>query len=110
MFSAEEKSMNSPFDGITDVSAGADTLMRHAPMTIESYLISVVAIIDSVFGSGYAEQHPELVGPLVVACTQDFHAAYVKLGAQDIRDAMERSALDICDAIDRLTESRSEGS
>lgn len=76
-----------------EVLAGHTTLMRQAPMTIAEYLDAVVVMLNRQFGEGYAAQHPELVGTLVTACTQDFHTAYTKLAAQDLRDAILACAL-----------------
>jgi hypothetical protein len=72
----------------TDVLADATTLLRQAPMTISEYLSAVVTMLDDRFGEGYAEKHPDLVGVLVTACTRDFGTAFLKLAAQDLREAL----------------------
>lgn len=72
----------------TDVLAGATTLMRQASMTVATYLDAVVKMLDDTFGKDYAAKHPDLVGMLVTACTHDFHTAFIKLAAQDLRDAI----------------------
>jgi hypothetical protein len=68
----------------THVSAGVDTLMRRAPMTIADYMRDAVRFIDEQFGEGYAKQNPTLVAAFIQASAQDFHTAMMKVAAQDL--------------------------
>lgn len=71
-----------------DVTASAETLMYQAVSTSEVWLKKIVTILDDMFGTGYAEDHPTLVSGMLTAAALDQHAAYVKVAGQDVRDGL----------------------
>jgi hypothetical protein len=62
--------------------------MRHASMTISTYLHEATRCIDDVFGAGYAIRNPALVAAFVTACAADFHTAMMTAAAQDVAEAV----------------------
>lgn len=50
-------------------------LMLQARYTAETYFNQSIRIIDSKFGEGYAEAHPELIGNFMRTVEADFHTA-----------------------------------
>jgi NAD(P)H-hydrate repair Nnr-like enzyme with NAD(P)H-hydrate epimerase domain len=52
--------------------ADPTTLMRQASWTVAEYMEQAKKNIDSLFGTGYAKAHPELVAAFITACTKDF--------------------------------------
>ena len=72
-------------------------LFHQAPATINTYLIEGVSYIDKIFGDGYAEKHPELLGDFIKACAMDFNSTIrVK--------AIEQAADKISSSIDLIKE------
>ncbi|HCC53418.1 MAG TPA: hypothetical protein DEQ20_00600 [Desulfobulbaceae bacterium] len=59
------------------VTATPASLMDQAPDTVAWYLKGAVVKIDATFGKGYAKDHPDLVGPFIQACAQDYHTAFI---------------------------------
>lgn len=55
----------------------ATLLMRQASMTAATYMTEAISTIDSRFGEGYAEKHPELVGAFMQASALDFLATFL---------------------------------
>jgi hypothetical protein len=43
-------------------------------MTASTYLAEAIDAIDSKFGEGYAEDHPQLTGAFIQTCALDFAA------------------------------------
>jgi len=60
-----------------------ETLMRQAPMTIDEYLRDAVTRIDSIFGDGYAKNHPELTGDFITACATDYHSGVMTRACEE---------------------------
>lgn len=52
-----------------------DDYLRQAGLTAHDYMIYAVRDIEAIFGKGYAEKHPELVGAYIRTCAADFHTA-----------------------------------
>jgi hypothetical protein len=71
------------------VTADAKTLMEQASMTADTYMQEAVRRIDRQFGSGYAAEHPDLVGVFIQAAATDFATA---MNAKVIESAAERIA------------------
>ena len=69
------------------VEADAHTLMRQAWMTADDYMRNAAECIDTLFGDGYAEKHPELIGIFMQTAARDFHTAMMKAGMDGIADA-----------------------
>lgn len=66
------------------ITANYDTLMRQAPMTVVGYLRTAIAEIDRAFNTtGYAREHPELVGAFLQACSVDMGAAVIAVALQE---------------------------
>jgi hypothetical protein len=84
--------MSGSYDGIHDVTASAETLMRQGPMTVEVYFHAIIEMLDGCFGENYAKEHPDLVGSLVASAAQDFHTANIRIAAQDLRNALHTLA------------------
>lgn len=58
-------------------------LMFQAPDTAYHYMSKAVQKIDSLFGKGYAKEHPELVCAFMQACAIDFATAmYAKVNGE----------------------------
>ena len=83
------------------ITATAETLMRQAPMSVETYLHEAHTMIDGVYGDGYAEKHPELIAAFIQACASDFQASFLGAVLQDmdiqrvlaeIQDTLQRGA------------------
>jgi hypothetical protein len=53
------------------MSLSAQKLMEQAGATVQWYLGDAVRLIDQQFHDGYAEEHPELVGQFLTACSID---------------------------------------
>ena len=52
----------------------ATIMMRQAPMTVHEWMHKGIETIDGIFGEGYAEKHPELLGDFLKACGSDQEA------------------------------------
>ena len=67
------------------------------------YMGNAVRDIDGLFGDGYAEEHPELIGAYMRTAAADFGAAIVAKeshkGLEEIACALD----DISDSIDKLS-------
>lgn len=74
------------------ITAGWETLLRQAPMTAATYLDEAVRCIDARFGEGYSAKHPELVAAFMQVCAQDFGAASLKIGMQEVAEALNEGA------------------
>jgi hypothetical protein len=70
----------------------ADTLMRQAHMTAHDYMLHARADIDSIFGDGYAEAHPELVGAYMQTAVRDFHTTFTVQSRETLVYALDRIA------------------
>ena len=57
-----------------DSNDRARIMMRQAPMTCHEWIYKGIETIDGVFGEGYAERHPELLGDFLKACGSDQEA------------------------------------
>ena len=44
---------------VHSITASFDTLLKQAPMTAHSFMLSARNDIDEMFGPGYAAKHPE---------------------------------------------------
>lgn len=85
---------------VDKITASAETLLRQASMTAADYLRAAVRELDSVFGEGYAQQHPELVAAFMRTAAQDYHTAVSASVQQDLVDALDRVADAIQDVAD----------
>lgn len=70
-----EKKMN-----ITD---DAETLLRQASMTADTYLAAAIRDINTRLGEGYAQKHPELVAAFIDVCAKDFGTAVLANSIQE---------------------------
>lgn len=75
-----------------EVSESPSTLMCQAPITVGDYMTQAIELIDIEFGEGYARAHPELVGAFLQATARQFQTAVVKIGLQELRDALLTSS------------------
>ena len=55
-------------------SSRAEIMMRQAPMTVHEWMHKGIETIDGIFGEGYAEKHPELLGDFLKTCGSDQEA------------------------------------
>ena len=53
------------------ITASFETLMHQGAMTTSVYLAEAISMIDEQLGEGFAEQHPILIGLLVLASAID---------------------------------------
>ncbi len=60
---------------MANITANAETLMRHAGYTAEFWMDQAIECIDTRFGKGYAKAHPELIRAFMTAAAIDEHAA-----------------------------------
>ena len=51
-----------PHETETSIELGPGNLMRQAVMTAHDYMMYARSNINELFGNGYAEKHPELIG------------------------------------------------
>ncbi len=68
--------------------ADADTLMRQASMTADTYLREVVKSIDERFGDGFAKSNPVLMSAMLQACSADFAATMLSNSLDRVADAI----------------------
>jgi hypothetical protein len=68
--------------------ADAQTLMRQASMTADTYLREVVKSIDEQFGAGFAKANPAVVAAMLQACTGDFAACMVSNSLDRLGEAI----------------------
>jgi hypothetical protein len=68
------------------IEADANTLMKQAPATVETYLTEAIRCLDDRFGPGFAMRTPALVGAFINAAAIDLGAAVI---AQQIRLGLE---------------------
>lgn len=54
-----------------------ETAMRQAHLTADEYMKACQDHIDRLFGKGYAQANPALLGAMVIASALDFHSAMV---------------------------------
>lgn len=90
----------SRFKQVQRITAGFDTLMSQAPSTIALYLGDAVEKIDGQFGDGYADEHPELVGQFIIACSNDLSASLI---AQQITSALDSISVEIKQRSNHMT-------
>ncbi len=64
--------------------ASWDTLMRQAGYTAEEYMKAAVESIDSLFETGYAKKHPELIGVFMITAVLDYSAAALFMGLENV--------------------------
>jgi hypothetical protein len=62
---------------VEKITANWDTLMKQATMTSITYMNRIVDEVDLAFGEGYAKEHPDLVGMLVIASAIDFASSSI---------------------------------
>lgn len=72
-----------------------DSAVHQAGLTIHQYLVQAKAHIDDVFGFGYAESHPNLVGACVQAQVTDFNSAILATPMFEVASALEDIAYQI---------------
>jgi hypothetical protein len=60
--------------------------MRQASMTAHDYMLAAVRDIDEIFGKGYAQAHPELVGAFIQTCAIDYLASRLESQLEAIDD------------------------
>jgi hypothetical protein len=70
------------------MAADADTLMRQASDTADTYLRAVIKSIDAQFGQGFAQSNPALVASMLQACTADFAACMLSNSLDRVADAL----------------------
>lgn len=76
----------------SDRLPSAETLESQASRTAVSWLQDAIREIDKVFGSGYAEAHPELVAAFMKTAGLDeiaMHLRGLALAHQRIDDSLE---------------------
>ena len=62
---------NGPRERKNSTMVDAETQMRHAGMTAETWLCQGITAIDAKFGDGYAEAHPKLLCGFMQAAGAD---------------------------------------
>lgn len=70
----------------------ADILVSQASKTASSWFQDAIREIDSVFGKGYAKEHPELVSAFMKTASLDEIAMYLRglaLAHQRIDDSLD---------------------
>jgi hypothetical protein len=72
------------------ITANAETLMRQAPMTAQTYLIQGIKVIDAELGEGYAAKHPELLRAFIQTCALDLATAVLASVGQEIAESFAR--------------------
>ena len=75
-----------------NISASAETLMRHAGYTAEEYMRAAIQTIDAEFGEGYAKANPLLVAAFMQTASADYAAASNHSAAQTIEDGLKAIA------------------
>ena len=86
-----------------ELSSG-ENVMRDARNTTKAYLIDAESDINDMFGKGFAEEHPELVGAYIQAATQVEASSMQKMALQDIRDALGEHSKVVASAAERIAE------
>lgn len=81
---------------MTEISASADTLLRQASMTANTYLLEAIESIDNQLGKGYAAKNPGLIAAFMSTAAADFHTAVT---SQQIRAGIEEAARTIADSV-----------
>ncbi|MBN7843662.1 hypothetical protein J0A78_02130 [Providencia rettgeri] len=64
----------------------AETLATQATKTAYGWLIDAKEAIDSVFGDGYVEKHPELVSGFMQAAALDQAGMYLRAIAESLEN------------------------
>ncbi len=67
------------------------TLMRHAPITVETYMTAMIERIDNRFGQGYSKAHPEFLAAMVGHCVADFNNGAIGRFLHGVAEAIEYS-------------------
>ena len=75
------------------ITASPMDLMRQAGSTAQQYLFQARDDIDGMFGAGYAQSHPELVGVFMLVCAQDFTTSMTLAVKQDEIEQHEISSV-----------------
>lgn len=83
--------MNNDHDTQT-TTAGFFTLMNQATMTTHTYLTQTIKYIDEELGEGYAKKHPELMGQMIIAASNDYSAGVMSLKMQELSEVVDNIA------------------
>jgi len=70
-----------------------ETALHQAGDTIMQYMHQAVKILDDKFGEGYAGRHPQLLGAMIQAQTDDYNNA-------SMTSAMWECAAKLSDSVD----------
>lgn len=73
------------------ISADADTLLRQAGATAETYLADAIRAIDNAFGDNFARDHPRIVAAFMKTAARDYHTAIMKAGLDNIAQAIQEA-------------------
>ena len=65
------------FGSIKEMKDPPLELLRQAGLTAHDHLSHARDSIDKVFGEGYAQEHPELVGPFIQAAALDYQTSII---------------------------------
>jgi hypothetical protein len=71
------------------MTANAETLMRQAPMTADTYLRECVKSIDSQFGQGFAKANPAVLAAMLQASSMDFASMVISNSFDRVAVAIE---------------------
>lgn len=83
---------------ITDkINAGWEKIMEDGAHAASFYLDKAIEAIDSRFGKGYSEKHPELVGAYMQAASRETHGAV-------IGKCIQQNSEEISESLSVLTE------
>ena len=74
------------------ITANSTKLMDQAPSTISRYMMEAVKMIDLEFGTGYAKEHPELVGAFIQSASIDFASGLIAQSLQYIAESIEEQS------------------
>ena len=75
------------------IEANLDTLHTLAEARAESYLRTAETQIDSIFGRGYAKEHPELMAAFMKTASDEFTRTTTAKVLQNIGFALESIAV-----------------
>jgi len=75
-------------DGMEIEITEGQTAMRQAWLTAGEYFDQAVDQIDTKFGDGYSEKHPELVAAFMSTAARDLETTCRLLGSQKIRSGL----------------------
>jgi hypothetical protein len=67
----------------------ATNLIRSNAMTQSVTVASVVEAIDAAFGEGFAREHPDLVGRMLLASAVSLAGIHITNGLTEIASALE---------------------